>query len=148
MTLRAVAGVVALGLVVSACGSDGSGVGFDANPAPISADLELALGEGVDPDAVPEVQRNFLERCVKGDQDTLPDLPTVQREGLLQVCGCVYDGLVADALEAAEGATAEERQMNAIDAFVEMEDDLRALGTVPDSLLELARSCVRSEAGL
>ena len=140
--------VVALALVVAACGSDGSAVGFDADPAPISADLVGALGEGVDPDAVPEVQRNFLERCVKGDQDSLPDLPTVQRDGLLKVCGCAYDGMVADALDQAEGTTAEERQMSAIDAFVEMEDDLRALGTVPDSLLEIARSCIRSEAGL
>lgn len=147
MSARAITTMIAL-MLLAACGSSGSSAGFDADQAPIAADLVGALGEGVDPDNVPEVQRNFLERCVKGDQDTLPELPTVQREGLLAVCGCVYDGLVAEALDQAEGATFEERQASAIDAFTELEDDLRAEGTVPDSLFALARGCIRSEAGL
>lgn len=135
-------------LLVSACGSDGTVAGFDADPGPISVELVGALQPGTDPDTVPEVQRNFLELCVKGGEDSLPDLPTVQREGLLAVCGCTYDALVEASFEAAEGSTPDERASSAFAYFTGIEDDLRAEGTFADEVADLVRVCIRAEAGL
>lgn len=135
-------------LVLVACGSDSSTSAFEADPGEISPDLVLALRGDVDPDEVPEVQRNFVDQCVKGGEDSLPELPIVQREGLLAVCGCVYDGLVGAAYDAVGDSDPESRDDDAFAWFTEMEDDLRADGQLSDEVLGVVRGCIRSEAGL
>ena len=151
--IRIIPLLVVGGLALVACGGGDDVSGFDADTAPISADLTDALGPGVDPDAVPAVQRTFLEWCVKGGADGFPDLPAVQREGLLAVCGCTYDGIV-DATEATvrarlgSSASSEEVSRRAFDVFEEIDADVRAGGEVPDELVAVARRCIRAEAGL
>lgn len=151
--IRIIPLLVVGGLALVACGGGDDVSGFDADTAPISADLADALGPGVDPDAVPAVQRTFLEWCVKGGADGFPDLPAVQREGLLAVCGCTYEGIV-DATEATvraqlgSSASSEEVSRRAFDVFEEIDADVRAGGEVPDELVAVARRCIRAEAGL
>ena len=151
--LRLVLLLIVGGLALVACGGDDDVSGFDADTAPISADLTDAVGPGVDPDAVPAVQRTFLEWCVKGGADGFPELPAVQREGLLAVCGCTYDGIV-EATEATaraqlgSSASADEVSRRAFDAFEEIDADVRAGGEVPDELVAVVRRCIRAEAGL
>ena len=153
---RWLATLVTLLLVGSACGGGREESGFEANLGPIAPELRPALADGADPENVPEVQRNFLERCTRGGDDSLPDLPAVQADGLVLVCGCTYTALV-DSLVQAEldqlEASPSEEDLEAIDrlAFTrvtELDDQILAGGALPDEVDVLVRACVRSEAGL
>lgn len=153
---RWLAPLVTLLLVVAACGGDQEESGFEANRGPLALELRPALADDVDPEKVPEVQRNFLERCARGGDDSLPDLPAVQVDGLVAVCGCTYIALV-DSLVQAEldvlGTSPSAEDLEAIDrlAFTrvtELDDDILAGGALPEEVDALVRSCVRSEAGL
>ena len=73
--------VLVLCFLAVACGDETTAAGFDADLGPIDPDLEAALQNDEDPTAVPEVQRNFLTGCVKGFEDSIPELEPVQRAG-------------------------------------------------------------------
>ena len=144
-------------VIAAACGDETTTSGFEADVGPIAPDLVTALGDGQDPDAVPEVQRNFLNGCVKGFEDAIPELEPVQRAGLLQVCGCTYEAIVsysyAQAVEAAnQAATPAERTPiyddAAFNVFTEVEGDLRSDGALTEEVEDLIRGCIREEAGL
>lgn len=145
-------------MLTAACGGDGTAGSFTENPEPISLDLVAALGVDDDPETVPEAQRNFLEGCVKGFGDGLPDLDSVQQAGLLSVCGCSYAQLLGHSYmvaseqmadEDADDGEREELDARAYGVFEEIEDDLRSGDSeLPDDVLDLIRTCVRSEAGL
>jgi hypothetical protein len=64
--VRRFAVLFVLVLVVAACGSSGEPNGFDEQLVPIADDLKAALG--TDADALPVVERNFLEACVLAEQ--------------------------------------------------------------------------------
>lgn len=148
-------------VMLAACGSDRTASSFEENPQPIDPDLSSALGDDDDPTAIPEVQRNFLNGCVKGFADTIPDVDVVQRSGLLEVCGCSYRQLLGFSYNSATATAAagdddesaaverEEPDDAAFETFATIEDDLRAGGEdLPGDVLDLIRTCVRSEAGL
>ncbi len=155
---RRFAGLVLVGALLGAgCGDDDFVSGFDADPGPIDTDLRPALAEGADTDAIPEVQRNFLANCVKGGADPLPDLEPVQQEGLLAVCGCSYEAIVAHSFDQAEQALAdaaadvenEELAERAFEVFTEIDDDMKTADSELDQVVvDLVADCVRSEAGL
>jgi hypothetical protein len=152
---RLVAVALLVALIVGACGGDDDVSGFEADPGPIAVDLIGALPDGADPDAVPALQRQFLDWCIKGGQDRLPEIPTVQREGLVSVCGCVYEGLVEHSFAVAQDATPdgadpdpEQLAKRAFDAFRELDEDARIDASLPDDIGEIARRCIRAEAGL
>lgn len=153
---RWLAPVITLTLIVAACGGSQEESGFEANLGPIDAELRPALADGVDAENVPEVQRNFLELCARGGEESLPDLPTVQADGLVLVCGCTYNALV-DSLVQAEldelGTSPSADDLEAIDRLAfdritELDDDILAGGALSEEVDALVRSCVRSEAGL
>lgn len=152
--------LLVLCLIAVACGDETTASGFDADLGPIDPDLEAALQNDEDPAAVPEVQRNFLTGCIKGFEDSIPELEPVQRAGLLQVCGCTYTGLVTysqnlvldqineeAALEEPDGFFDALNQA-AFDAFTEIEDDLRSGEELPDGVADVVRTCIRQRAGL
>lgn len=152
---------LALGLLaslLSGCGDDADTVGFDIDPAPIDPDLTPALEDGADPDAVPAVQRNFLDACVKGFDDSIPELEPVQRAGLLQVCGCTYERLIGHVYELAVEPANQRAQdptelLAALDEvawelFQGLEDDLRSGESITTEVRELIRSCITEESGL
>ena len=159
MNLRRFAVVGIAMMMLAACGSDRTASSFEENPQPIDPDLSSALADDDDPSAIAEVQRNFLNGCVKGFGDTIPDLDVVQRSGLLEVCGCSYRQLVGFSYNEATAAAGEDDSTGAVDReeldnaafefFATIEDDLR-LGAenLPSHVLDLIRTCVRSEAGL
>ncbi len=141
--------------MLSACGDDGTAGGFDNNLRPIEPDLEAALGPDDDPDAIPEVQRNFLTGCVRGFGETIPDIGLIQQQGLVDVCGCSYRQLLgysrgeARAARTDSGGSDGATDDDAFDIFVELEDDLRSgESDLPEEVLDLIRTCIRSEAGL
>lgn len=152
--------LLVLSLIAVACGDETTASGFDADLGPIDPDLEAALQNDEDPTAVPEVQRNFLTGCVKGFEDSIPELEPVQRAGLLQVCGCTYEGLVSYSQDLVRDQTNEEAALEdpdgffealnqaAFDTFTEIEDDLRAGEELPDGVADVVRTCIRQGAGL
>jgi hypothetical protein len=158
VNLRRSAVVCIAMLMLTACGSDRTASSFDENPQPIDPDLSSALADDDDPSAIAEVQRNFLNGCVKGFGETIPDLDVVQRSGLLEVCGCSYRQLVGfsynEAIAAGEDDSTgavdrEELDDVAFEFFATIEDDLRSgAQDLPSDVLDLIRTCVRSEAGL
>jgi hypothetical protein len=156
VTCRLVAVTVSIVLVLSACGNDGTAGSFSENPQPIEPDLVTALGPGDDEAGIPEVQRNFLTGCAKGFADTIPDLDVIQQGGLVSVCGCSYRQLVGYSYAEVLGSEGESGQLDqdgrdaaAFGIFTELENDLRAGETgLPPAVLDLIRTCIRSEAGL
>lgn len=155
--------VLAIALLITACGSENSAADFLADTAPIEPELLGALDDDDDPEAVPEVQRNFLRGCVTGFGDGLPELEPVQRSGLLGVCGCSYDALVGYSYDQAIAPTNEEfagsdtdpdevleaLDAAALDVFTAIEEDLRTgEAGLPDAAADLIRRCIRTEAGL
>ena len=152
--------LLVLSLIAVACGDETTASGFDADLGPIDPDLEAALQNDEDPTAVPEVQRNFLTGCVKGFEDSIPELEPVQRAGLLQVCGCTYDGLVNYSQDLVLDQTNRDAALEdpdeffaalnqaAFDAFTEIEDDLRAGEALPEGVADVVRTCIRQRAGL
>lgn len=152
MRAHALAAVVALAVLLGACGGDGGPSSFDADPGEIDAALVAALPDGADPAAVPVVQRNFLEGCVLGAGEGLPELDQLQLGGLLEVCGCGYASLVdhlrSEALLAADAdAPAEQVEAMAFDRFEELDESLRnGDGSVDDVVAELFRACIRSRS--
>ncbi|MGI9623667.1 MAG: hypothetical protein ACR2PK_12590 [Acidimicrobiales bacterium] len=159
----ALAAVLVAALVLAACGSEVTASGFEADPAPIDPNMVTALGDTDDPEAVPEVQRNFLTGCVKGFDSSLPQMEPVQTAGLLQVCGCTYDRLVGYSYDQArdrvnesledQGSSAEAALETfddaAFEVFTSIEEDLRSGDSdLPDEVFSLIRDCIRSEAGL
>lgn len=151
--------LLVLSLIVAACGDETTASGFDADPGPIDPDLEAALEDDEDPAAVPEVQRNFLTGCVKGFEDSIPELEPVQRTGLLQVCGCTYRQLIRHSEELVRedvnrsALNDPDEILDALgrasfDAFTEIEDDLRAGEELDDEVADLVRTCIRQRAGL
>ncbi len=152
---RWTASVLLMSLLLVACGADQSDSVFDADPAPISPDLVAALGEGEDPDQIPEVKRNFLEHCARGGQDTLPELPAVQRGGLVAVCGCTYTALVdyafstaRDDVSGGRGLAPEQLAQAAFARFSGLDDSVLADEVMPDEVADILRVCIRSEAGI
>ena len=152
--------LLVLSLFAAACGDDTTASGFDADLGPIDPDLEAALLNDEDPAAVPEVQRNFLTGCVKGFEDSIPELEPVQRAGLLQVCGCTYDQLISYSTnlvrdQVNDSAATEDpdgffEALNqaAFETFTEIEDDLRAGEELPEGVADVVRTCIRQRAGL
>ena len=152
--------LLALSIIAVACGDETTASGFDADLGAIDPELEPALLSGEDPTAVPEVQRNFLTGCVKGFEDSIPELEPVQRTGLLQVCGCTYERLVnhsqdlvreqvnESASSADPDAFFDELNKAAFDAFTTIEDDLRSGEALTDDVADLVRTCIRQRAGL
>tara|TARA_B100000686_G_C16103520_1_gene624441 strand:- start:103 stop:465 length:363 start_codon:yes stop_codon:yes gene_type:complete len=118
--------------------------------------LRSALADDVDPENVPEAQRNFLEACALGGDDFLPDLPALQVEGLVAVCGCVYTALVDSFVQVEAddlGGSSRANDHDAIDRLAfkrlaELDDYILARGALPEDVDALVRSCVRKEAGL
>ena len=144
-----VALVVALAALSGACSDDGgSGAGFDADPGPIDPTLVAALGDDVDPQAVPAVQRDFLEMCVQGVDEATEELAPLERTGLLTVCGCSYDAIVEDLRSEARGDNAEDRERAAYSEFRDIESDLRAGNDLDPEIEGLVAACIRNEAGL
>ena len=150
---RSVAVMLTVALALSACGDDGEPGGFLDDPGPIDPSLTVALDEGVDPDTVPLVQRNFIDTCVRGGSSSLPEeLALVQERGLLRVCGCGYDAIVSHfrqvaAEEAADDASAEEIEEDAYERFRDLDDDLRTgSGDFGEDIEALFAACIRQEA--
>lgn len=146
--IRAVAVAVAVASIAAGCGDDAAGAGFDADPGPIDPALVAALGDDADPDAVPAVQRDFLEMCVEGVEGSAEDLAPLERTGLLAVCGCSYTAIVEDLLAEADGATEPERRRSAYREFRAIEADLRAGNDLDPEIEGLVAACIRSEAGI
>ena len=150
--MRAASILLAAVLVVASCGGGGEPGGFLDDPGPIDERLTGALAEGVNPETVPLVQRNFLELCVHDDSDLVRDLQSVQRSGLLRVCGCSYDSLVAHmrataAAEADAGASPEEIEEDAYERFQDLDDDMRTgTGSFDAEVTRLFAACIRQEA--
>ncbi|MFN3216127.1 MAG: hypothetical protein ACE367_06495 [Acidimicrobiales bacterium] len=130
------------------CSDDGDGAGFESEPGPIDPALVAALGDDADPQAVPAVQRDFLEMCVEGVEGSTDDLAPLERSGLLAVCGCSYEAIVEDLLDEADGETPEERERSAYSAFRSLEADLRAGNALTPEIERLVADCIRTEAGL
>lgn len=145
---RLAAILVAVLIGITGCSGDDGASGFDADPGPIDPDLAAALDEGVDVDQVPAAQRDFLETCVRGGEDTLPDIAPVEARGLVAVCGCSYDAIAAHLIDQADGDDAEARERAAYDAFVDLADDLRIGTELDDTIVALVADCIRDEAGL
>ena len=129
-------------------GDGGGGAGFDADPGPIDPTLVAALGDDVDPQAVPAVQREFLEMCVQGVDDAPEELAPLERTGLLAVCGCSYDAIVEDLRSEAQGDSAEDRERAAYGEFRDIESGLRAGDDLDPEIEGLIAACIRDEAGL
>ena len=152
--MRAAAALVmVMALLVGACGGDGEPGGFLEDPGPIDPSLTVALPAGVNPEAVPVVQRNFIDVCVRGGGSELPEeLAAVQAQGLLRVCGCSYDAIVAHlrsvaAEEAADDATAEDIEDDAYRRFRDLDDDMRdGTGEFDPAVEALFAACIRQEA--
>lgn len=145
---RLVAVALVVLLAVAGCSGDDGPSGFEADPGPIDPDLAAALDDAVDIDQVPAAQRDFLELCVRGGEDTLPDIAPVEARGLVAVCGCSYDAIVTHLIERAEGDDAEARQRAAFDSFVDLADDIRIGTDLDDEIVALVADCIRDEAGL
>lgn len=148
MNRRIVAILLSVVVVVTACSGDDDTSGFLADPAPIDPALAPALADDANAAAVPALQRNFLELCVEGAAADPPELEPVQEAGLVAVCGCTYDALVAEVRDRAEGADADERERAAYQEFRGLERDLRTGGDLDPTIEALVADCVRSEAGL
>jgi hypothetical protein len=150
--LVAVALVGAVALALSACGGGSGEGGLDANPAPIDPELVGALPDGVDPLMVPEVQRNFIERCVFGKDDLLPDRPAVQQQGLIEVCGCTYDAVAAKvrgeaAVDLGTDSSAEAISRQAAALLDDLDEQARIDGAALSADVQrLAAQCIRSAA--
>ena len=140
--------VALAGLAVAACSDDDGAGGFAGDPGPIDPALVAALGDDVDPQAVPAVQREFLELCVEGVDGSTEQLAPLERSGLLAVCGCSYEAIVADLSAEADGDTADERARAAYNAFRAIESDLRAGNHLDPAIEGLVADCIRTEAGL
>ena len=143
-----VAGFALAAMLAAGCSDDGGGAGFGTDPGPIDPALVAALGDDVDPQAVPAVQRDFLEMCVEGVEDSGEELAPLERSGLLAVCGCSYEAIVEDLLAEADGDTAEDRERAAYNEFRGLEADLRAGNTLAPEIEGLVAACIRAEAGL
>ncbi len=146
--IRSVVLAAACTIALAGCSDSGTGSGFDAEPGPIDPTLVTALGDDVDPQAVPAVQRDFLEMCVEGVDGSTEDLAPLERSGLLAVCGCTYDAIVEDLRSEADGDTAEEREGAAYREFRAIESDLRAGNGLGDEIEGLVAACIRDEAGI
>ncbi len=147
------AAVAVASLLLAACGGSTSVSGFNSDPAPIAADLALALADTTDPEAVPVVERRFLEACVKGGGDSLPlELATVQRDGLLAVCGCSFSALVQSSFAAAEAdldtASQDELEAAAFERFSDLDETVLNDEDLPAEVSDLIRACIRAEAGI
>jgi hypothetical protein len=145
---RCVALLVVVAALAGGCSDDGAGAGFDGDPGPIDPALVAALGDDVDPQAVPAVQRDFLEMCVEGVEGSTEELAPLERSGLLAVCGCSYEAIVEDLVAEADGDTADERARAAYRSFRDLEDDLRAGNALAPEIEDLVAGCIRAEAGL
>jgi hypothetical protein len=146
--IRFLAIVAVMATLAVGCSDDGDGAGFDTDPGPIDPALVAALGDDVDPQAVPAVQRDFLEMCVEGVDGSNDELAPLERSGLLAVCGCTYEAVVEDLLDEADGETPEERERSAYSAFRSLEADLRAGNALTPKVEGLVAACIRAEAGL
>lgn len=148
MVTRCVALLVVVAALAGGCSDDGDGAGFDGDPGPIDPALVAALGDDVDPQAVPAVQRDFLAMCVEGVEGSTEELAPLERSGLLAVCGCSYEAIVEDLVAEADGDTADERERAAYRSFRDLEDDLRAGNALAPAIEDLVAGCIRAEAGL
>ncbi len=97
------------------------------------------------------MHRNFLDGCVTGAGGSLPELATVQQQGLLAVCGCSYPVLVqkyrSEALVAAEpGATADDIEKAAVDLFLDLDDSLRDGSELPEDVVLVVAECIKASA--
>jgi hypothetical protein len=140
--------VAVMATLAAGCSDDGSGAGFDTDPGPIDPALVAALGDDVDPQAVPAVQRDFLAMCVEGVDGSTEELAPLERSGLLAVCGCSYEAIVEDLLAEADGDTAEDRERAAYNTFRSLEADLRAGEALAPEIEGIVAACIRTEAGL
>lgn len=140
-----------LALFGAACASSGEPTGFEQQPGPINDDWAAALGNGVSTDAVPLVQRNFLEGCITIDEGKRYVDLELNEVGLIAVCGCGYDGIVATLLNRDDlsGETQEDRERDAFNKFKDLD---KALGDIDKPLDSWVRTiftdCIRSESAL
>lgn len=147
---RIVAVLAATVMALTACGGDGLPQSFDADPGEIDVVLVPALVGSVEPDVVPKVQRDFLEGCVLGGGDEIPQRSTVQQQGLLAVCGCSYLHLVdlfrAEARTASPTKGPDALERDAVALFRDVEDALRDGGELPAAVTEAVAGCIESTA--
>ena len=129
--------VAALAVLLAACGSSGAPESFEDQPGPLPEEIApFASDFGVsNPEAVPLVQRNFLEGCML---DGTLRLEGLSGAALARACGCSYDGLVTFLLD---NQTVERP---AFETFKEIDDDLGVEGAaVANQYLEIFDECRR-----
>lgn len=139
-------------LLAAACAASGEPEGFDEQPGPlVNQEWSSALSGGVSADAVPLVQRNFLEGCIEIDEGRqFVDLE-LSEVGLIAVCGCGYDGIVSTLLNRDDlsGETQEDRERDAFNKFKDLDkrlgDDSKPLDSWVKSIFT---DCIRSESAL
>ena len=150
--MRLAAIFVAMALVLVACGGDGDPGSFDADPGALDLDLRPALNDGEDPEAIPAVQRAWLERCARGDGDAVPaELAPVAQSGLLRVCGCSYHATVDHfrgeaRADADTDASVDDIESEAYQRFRDLDDI--GLDADLDAIETLFADCIRQEAFL
>ena len=86
--------VLAIALILGACGSSGKPESFYEQKGPLPEILQefgTELLDGVNSSQVPLVQRNFLEGCMGGQKDIFNELSGA---ALARACGCSYTELV------------------------------------------------------
>ncbi len=133
--VRRIAVVLVLVLVVGACGSSGEPNGFDQQLVPVADDLQAALG--TDTDALPVVERNFLEACV------LADTPRLEGTSNLALsCTCAYGDIVSFYRASFTIGTPEEIEAEAFAAFKELDNSLQDEGfLMPANIQEILDGC-------
>ena len=153
--------LVIAGLVLTACGGDSEPESFSEYTDPIESEYSAALlaglpeGEDAPPaDAVPVLQRNFLEGCITGGTENPPtelqdSSGDVRTEALVAVCGCSYYAIRDYFLGLHDNLEGGEQQKEAVDDFRNVNNDLleSSDASLPPELTTLVANCVRSEAG-
>ncbi len=139
--MRRVVTVLLLGLVLVGCGSSGAPESFTDQPGQLPEALRPFANELVgteDANAVPLVQRNFLEGCMSG---TTARLDSLSGSDLATVCGCSYDSLVGYLV--ANTATPEEAFSTflAIDDAVSSEQAADGAAPINENYLALFQAC-------
>jgi hypothetical protein len=143
--------LVAAAMLIASCGGDSQPDSFDDDPGTIASALLPALAPGQDPAAVPATHRDFLEGCVMGGGKSIPELATVQQQGLLVVCGCSYSELVSKfraeaAIDGEPGDTAEDLEQAAVRRFLDIDEAVRDGGELPADVVALVATCIQTTA--
>ena len=88
MKRRLIILLAVIAVVLAACGSSGDPESFDDQPGPLPTSIAGFANEligNANPDAVPLVERNFLEGCMTDDTLRLEGLSGA---ALARACGC------------------------------------------------------------